>query len=697
VQGHPHSKLALPAAGVVEAVEVRPAPAGAETGTAPSRALPAAVVDGGSASEPGLFLVAAEPGRYTVRARGRERFDSAGGGSRLALPPIVAPVAVLEISLPAAYAWECAGTVVVDDRVAGTRRQLVLSAARGAAPVLVLRRAVAGDEASKLLVQDDVVSFLQLRPDGLRRYDVVLYEVARGALADLAVELPPGLEVETAGTDEGAAEPIIVGSRLVVHRQRQLRGAGFLVLTSRASAAGGTLPLALVGVEPPPRARYLAVAASVPADLAPQPAASWNRVDLGDLPHALGESLAALDVTAAWRLAVDAPAATLALAVSAAAQAPELETVVRRRLTTTLLTVDGTLLHRDRFELSQAGAALEVELPAGATLWSATVDGVPVRPLARGAKGGSLTVPLGGGGGAQAVEVVAVLDRALAGGRSRLLLELAQVQAPVLDHRWRLVLPENARFRYRGGDLRPVPAPSPPPPPRQAEHAAGPQPATGMAIGDQELAKIPTARDAWKVLQGTPGVLVDRVNVGGNESGQQSIYVGPAGLGVHGRVVDPAGNPLPGAAVTLAAAAAVRSQVTHSSGEFSFAGLPPDTYRVQVELPGFATAGTSGIAVTAERGAELLVTLNPSGAQDMIVVTAESPLLDEKAIRTGNTLSQNAPVPSAQVLDELRQGLVGGVRPLPVTIPQGGKALLLAAVLPPVRITVELEVQTDRR
>lgn len=36
-------------------------------------------------------------------------------------------------------------------------------------------------------------------------------------------------------------------------------------------------------------------------------------------------------------------------------------------------------------------------------------------------------------------------------------------------------------------------------------------------ISATELEKIPTARDPWIILQTTPGVLVDRVNVGGRE------------------------------------------------------------------------------------------------------------------------------------------------------------------------------------
>ncbi len=54
---------------------------------------------------------------------------------------------------------------------------------------------------------------------------------------------------------------------------------------------------------------------------------------------------------------------------------------------------------------------------------------------------------------------------------------------------------------------------------------------TGNAVSQTELEKIPTTRDPWAILQSTPGVLVDRVNVGGNESGQQSQYVGPGSSG----------------------------------------------------------------------------------------------------------------------------------------------------------------------
>jgi hypothetical protein len=49
---------------------------------------------------------------------------------------------------------------------------------------------------------------------------------------------------------------------------------------------------------------------------------------------------------------------------------------------------------------------------------------------------------------------------------------------------------------------------------------------SGSTFDQAELARIPTTRDPWAVLRMVPGVLLDNVNVGGMESGQQSIFVG---------------------------------------------------------------------------------------------------------------------------------------------------------------------------
>ena len=687
VQGHPEAPLALPLAGVATAVEVLPAGGrAAAAGTGPAG--------------PGLYLVTPDPGRFQVRAESEEQADGDAGVDRVVLPRIVAPVAEMDVELPVSLVWECAGAVAIDDRVEGGRRLLRLSAPTGAEPILVLRPSVSGDQAAELLVQDATATLLELRPEGLLRHDVVLYEVTRGGLADLVVEIPPGLEVERAATDEGAVIPVAEGNRLIVHRQRRLRGSGYLVLSSRPAATGGSISVEPVLPRPAPRARYLAVSTAVPGGFAPRPAASWTRIDLDDLPAELRGALAALDTTAAWRLAAGAAEQGAAVEWAPQPRAAALETVVRRRLTTTLLTVDGTVLHRDSFQLAQAGAALAIDLPAGATLWSTAIDGVPVRPLERN---GRLEVPLGAS--SQVVEVVEVLKHAVDGKRRSLLdLELARVHVPVIEHRWRLLLPERARYRFASGSLQP---------PRAA--GDGPHPEVRWLDDESEDGAGP-----WSALQGNAaGAPADRVNVGGDlsalsaKAATAAVPAAPGSARLSGRVVDQTGAVLPGATVSLAPPQGPRiTQVTDAEGRFACAA-PPGTYVLYAELEGFSTTELHDIRLPPGSRKRIEITLN-SRIEQTITVTSETPLLDERSFRTGSTISmndgggaaaawspRNAPpppaAPSPEVLNELRQGLTGGVRPLPITVPEGGKALLLAGVLPPERITLVLEVKPDRR
>jgi hypothetical protein len=48
--------------------------------------------------------------------------------------------------------------------------------------------------------------------------------------------------------------------------------------------------------------------------------------------------------------------------------------------------------------------------------------------------------------------------------------------------------------------------------------------ATSTTVNRLDLQELPSSRDPWVVLQTVPGVIVDRVNVGGAESGQQSDF-----------------------------------------------------------------------------------------------------------------------------------------------------------------------------
>ncbi len=49
--------------------------------------------------------------------------------------------------------------------------------------------------------------------------------------------------------------------------------------------------------------------------------------------------------------------------------------------------------------------------------------------------------------------------------------------------------------------------------------------AVGKNVSQEVLQSLPSARDPWVVLEMTPGIVMDRENVGGTESGQQSGYI----------------------------------------------------------------------------------------------------------------------------------------------------------------------------
>lgn len=49
---------------------------------------------------------------------------------------------------------------------------------------------------------------------------------------------------------------------------------------------------------------------------------------------------------------------------------------------------------------------------------------------------------------------------------------------------------------------------------------------TAVNVSLEELQNVPSARDPWVVMQTVPGIVMDRVNVGGSESGQMSGFMG---------------------------------------------------------------------------------------------------------------------------------------------------------------------------
>ncbi|MCH9650100.1 MAG: carboxypeptidase-like regulatory domain-containing protein [Deltaproteobacteria bacterium] len=609
-----------------------------------------------------LVLVPSEAGSYFLELQGAVPLERRNGRLGLDLQASSSPVAITNVDLPLELAWECDGAVVVLEEEKGQRRHLRLAFDRSQSHRLEVWRQVEEESSEEALVRIVAATYVDLGAQGARRLDLLHYEVLRGNLATFRLELPQGFEPERLVTDEGKALPEVSGRQLEVHRKQKLEGVGFLAVTSRPV---NTASLSLPSLRPVElvRARYLLFSSSIAARAEPTPVQDWARVDLEDLPLPLRTRFSFLQPAAAWRwsevtsegggMAVEA---TLGLDLLPAA--PSSEAVIRDRQTTTLLTVDGSLVHRDQFWVRGAGGALELELPSGATFWSASVGGQPVRPMILH---GTLTLALPMAPGAESrVEVVSVEERAVPSGRTQLAISLAQTNLPVLGHQWRLLLPQDARYRLASSELSPV------------------DPSEVLVDRLMESLEVRSAKGR-KVSAPTSG---GRAEVRGQARAED-------------------GTSLPGVTVGLSSETLTRSlsTVTDEDGQFWFRRLQGGAYTLTASLDGFSSARQEFRLDNGQVfGAVLRMSL--ATISEEVLVTAETySVPTARSFRDQLAIARDSLAREAfqKERNRLRQGTVGGVRPLPVEIPETGKVLVLSAALPPSGISATLQVRPARR
>ncbi len=112
---------------------------------------------------------------------------------------------------------------------------------------------------------------------------------------------------------------------------------------------------------------------------------------------------------------------------------------------------------------------------------------------------------------------------------------------------------------------------------------------------------------------------------------------------INGRVLDAQGAVLPGVTVTSrnTQTGLVRSVVTNEQGVFALPLLPPGTYEVTVELPGFATFKQT-VPVTVGSTITINPTLQVAGLSEQVVVSGAAPIVETSATVRTTTVDQEA-------------------------------------------------------
>lgn len=112
---------------------------------------------------------------------------------------------------------------------------------------------------------------------------------------------------------------------------------------------------------------------------------------------------------------------------------------------------------------------------------------------------------------------------------------------------------------------------------------------------------------------------------------------------VRGTVLDPQGNAVPGATVTLSNEAKKfsRAQVTNEEGGYSFVAVPPDTYRVEAEARGFKRGVTTDVRALVNTSTDVNIGLEVGDISEQVAVSAraEAPLNTTDAT-IGNTFAE---------------------------------------------------------
>ena len=117
---------------------------------------------------------------------------------------------------------------------------------------------------------------------------------------------------------------------------------------------------------------------------------------------------------------------------------------------------------------------------------------------------------------------------------------------------------------------------------------------------------------------------------------------GVAAGDLHVTVKDPKGNVVTNATVTARDLAKGLERTANGDGEggYSVRQLPPGSYSVTVETPGFTKVENTGVIITVGGLVELPVTLSVAGGKEVVEVSSQAELVETSRSSTTDTIGQ---------------------------------------------------------
>jgi hypothetical protein len=492
----------------------------------------------------------------------------------------------------------------------------------------------------------DVKSVVSVGDSQMRIAALCDVTVIQGEANEFKMPLPGGFELTEASGSTLDSSEIQAGVLILRVREPAKRNHQFLIAIERANKETKVdAPLlALDGAQH--ETGELLVEGVGSMELTPTESGGLRRMDVRET-GAIARSLSRFPLQAAFRYnrrPGDTP--KLQLEWTQFPDSSVLSAVAERATITTLANVEGKMLTEVTLRVrNHAQPFVKVELPAGAQLLSAEVEGERVK-LVQGADGSR--VPLLRAGfnpsGAYTVTFVYLISGTRFAKSGSYEMTLPKFDIPVNLLTWEVSLPDRLEVRQFGGNAL----------------AAELFPAAAQNV----------------ITDGTDDSFNEKDAVGWSENvaSLDSLTAGQIG----GIVVDPNGAVVAGASVTVVNKQTGASQTTQSDGEgrWVISDVQPGPTTVRIEQSGFKAA-LQELPINGSRAARLGTTLEVGAATAMVTVTSggaensdkESRRLDDQARR--QQLAQlNAP--SVNVFNLQRR--VAGILPVHIDVPRSGKS-----------------------
>ena len=586
------------------------------------------------------------PGSFAVSLGVAAPLTIEAGRASFVLPVPLASSATLSLELPGSHANVRVEPGLVTTRATDNGRTLIEAALEPGKPARfwwTTREITAPVAQREVRFLSDIKTVVSVGDSQLRLTALCDLTVIQGEAAEFKLPLPAGFDLTTASGNTLESTDVSGDTLTLRVHDPARRTHQFLIAFERANRET-KVDAPLLGFTGAQRETGEVLVEGVGAmELIATEAGGLRRMDVREA-SAITRSLSHFPLQAAFRYnrrAADAP--KLQLEWRQFLDADVLSAVAERATVTTLANVEGRTLTEISLRVrNHAKAFMKVDLPAGAQLVTAEVEGERVKPVFD--KDGS-RVPLLRTGldssRAYTVSFVYLSNGARFAKNGSYDMGLPKLDIPVNLLTWEVSLPDRLEVKQFGGNA--------------------------LAAD-----LFPAAVANNITLDG-----VDNNNFDANFWNYNDLSTLEAGQ-IGGIIVDPNGAVVPGAQVTVSNTQTGASQTTTTNGDGNWviSGMPPGPVKVVISQMGFKNMQYD-LELQASKPARMGTTLEAASISETVTVTGRGEDLrtDDRRIQELVKKSQqtsNLYSLSANVTNLQRR--VAGILPVPVEVPRSGKS-----------------------